>query len=92
MTEREPIDSTFFGFEFSLPFYLAAAIIFLCGCYSFWVAYRAMQTGVHEWRAEKTVRTKSPKLFVLQVSLNAFLGVIAILGAVVMAFDLGMKP
>jgi hypothetical protein len=92
VSEREPLDGSFFGLEFSLPVYGEALIIFLGGCYSFWVAYRAVQTGVHEWETNRTSRAENPKFFAFHVSLSVFLGIVAVVGAVLMAFDLGVKP
>ncbi|WP_237488964.1 hypothetical protein [Tsuneonella aeria] len=88
---REPIDGTFFGLEFSIPHFAGIACVALCGVYAFWVFYRAMKTGIHDFR-HRTVRSEEPHMFAFQVGLTAFLGAVAVAGAIVWALDLGMKP
>src|SRR5690606_31273536 len=85
---HEPSDGTFFGMALSLPYWAGILFVLLCGCYAFWISYTAIKTGVHEFR-QVTVRSKNPRLFIFQVCLTIFLGVVAFVGAIGWAFDLG---
>ena len=88
---REPVDGTFLGVEFSFPYGVGIGFVLLCGCYAFWISYRALKTGVHDFR-HVTVRADTPKLFAFNVALTIFLGIVAFAGAIGWAFDLSMKP
>lgn len=82
----------FFGLPFSASTGIVSGLIFLGGLFALWTAYRAIRTGTHHWENERTARAESPKLFVFQVGMITLLGIVAMLGSVMMFFDLGIKP
>ena len=82
----------FFGIAFSLPRAAGVAFLFLRSGFAFWTARKAIRSGVHEWANERIFRADSPGLFAFHVGLTIFLGVIAVAGAVGMAFDLRVEP
>jgi hypothetical protein len=81
-----------FGIPFSLPAIVLIGFAIACATFAFWSAHRALKTGVHEWKTGRAVRSKTPKLFAFQVGLVLFLGFMALMTGVVVAFNLGMKP
>ena len=85
------IDGTFFGLEFSIADSAGISFVAICGIASLWISYRALKTGVHNFR-HRTVRSEEPRMFAFQVITTILLGLIAIAGAIVWAFGLGIEP
>jgi len=91
-SDAQPIDITFFGLPFSVPLLAIATFAVACAAFSFWNVFRSLKSGVHIWRSHRTIRADTPRLFAFEVAATGAIGFIALAGAVIITFGLGMKP
>jgi hypothetical protein len=89
---HEPLTGSFFRIEFSMPQGALVVLLLAGSAYSAWGVYKGWKTGIHSFRGRDTVRADAPRMFAFDMIVTSLVGICAFIGAIILFFDLGVKP